>query len=113
MANDDEPLKPSGLSHKFGKDYHTYFSQITFGPQQKIRTFYEDINKGMQKLSSYVQSDRIRLKIVGITFGPADAMIVWQAKDPEAAKAFRDNVLTSNPGFNSITLSCMASDGFG
>jgi len=107
------PLKDSGLSHEFGRRHHTYFSEVTFGPQQTIDKFYDHINSGMRQLSDYVKADRIRLKIVAITFGSADAMIVWQAKDPRAAKAFRDNVLASNPPLQCVTLCCMASDGHG
>ena len=110
MENKDDPLKPSGISRKWSQYHHTFFSRIEFPTGKTIDSFYDHINDGMRNetLTRLVKADRIRLKIVAIVFGDADAMIVWQAKDAEAAQAFRDIILA---GDRSVTLTAMTGDG--
>jgi len=112
MATFDELLKRCGLTHEFSAEWHTHFSSVTFYAGKTPEMFYQHVADGWAKLEKYVQAQRLRLLIVATTFGPADAMIVWQAKDPEATKAFRDNVLAGN-GHHSITTYAMSSDGGG
>ena len=110
----DNPLQSIGLSHEWGKDWYSYYSLIKFDPcsGKTIDQFYAHIVKGYAKLSKYVKADKIKIRNVAITFGMADAVIVWQAKDAESTKAFRDAVLAGN-GHESMTLYCAASDGHG
>lgn len=112
MADEDELLREWGLSHKFGKDWNTYFTSVSFYGNREPRTFFEHVNKGFKKLERYVKAGKLRLYIVGVTFGEADAMIVWQAKDIEAEKAFM-TALLAEPGYISKTLQCRMSHGFG
>jgi hypothetical protein len=104
------PLAPSGISSDFSKDHDTYFSQVKLSPEKTIQMFYDHVNNGMKNLSSLVKADRIRLKIVAVTFGAADVMIVWQAKDADAAKQFRDSILAGD-GHKTETLCSRIGDG--
>ncbi len=106
------PLAPSGLSDEWSKGYNSYFSHVKLGPQEKIGQFYVHINNAMTNppLSSLVKSGDIILHIVAVTFGSADVMIVWQAKDDNAAKEFRDHLLAGNP-YGSETLCALSGDG--
>lgn len=114
MATEDNPLQSIGLSHAWGKDWYSYFSQIKFDPSsgKTIDQFYQHIVNGYKTLDKYVKADRVKIRNVAITFGVCDAIIVWQAKDAEATKAFRDAVLRGN-GHESMTMLCAASDGHG
>lgn len=114
MAKTDDPLQAVGLSHNWGKDWFTYFSHLKFDPSsgKTIDQFYQHIVKGYGTLNSYVKANRIRICNVAITFGICDAIVVWQAKDAEATKAFRDAVLRGN-GHESMTMFCAASEGHG
>jgi hypothetical protein len=112
MADEDEFLIECGLSHEFGKDWNTYFTSVSFYGNREPRTFYELVNKGFKKLERFVKAGKLRLHIVAVTFGDADAIIIWQAKDVEAEKAFMTAVL-AEPGYISKTLQCKMSQGFG
>ncbi len=111
MATDEELMREIGLYHEFGKDHNTYFTLVTFYGDRSLHSFYEHVNKGFKSLDKNVKA-RIRLHILGITFGSADAVIIWQAKDSEAEKAFMGAVLTGT-GYISNTLTCSMSIGFG
>ena len=114
MATDEDPLKSVGLSHSWGKDWNTFFSHITFGPGsgKTVDGFYRHIVSGYKTMDKYVKAGRVRICNVAITFGMCDAIIVWQAKDAEATKAFRNVVLAGN-GHTSISVFCAASEGHG
>ena len=112
MENDDDILKVWGLSHAFGKDWNTYFSLVTLDTGKTQEMFFNHIKNAFKAVEKHVTNKNLRINIVGITFGRADAVIVWQAKNSEAAKAFRDAVLAGN-GHHSITMCCIASDGHG
>jgi hypothetical protein len=114
MTIPDEPLKEIGLSHSWGADWNTHFSHITFDPSanKTIPQFHQHIVNGYKKLDKYVKANRIRICIVATTFGACDEIIVWQAKDSEAAKAFRDAVLAGN-GHTSMTFYSSSSDAHG
>jgi len=112
MENDDDILKVWGLSHAFGKDWNTYFSLVTLDTGKTQEMFFNHIKNAFKAVEKHVTNKNLRINIVGITFGHADAVIVWQAKNSEAAKAFRDAVLAGN-GHHSITMCCIASDGHG
>lgn len=103
------PLKPCGLSSDWSKAHYTFFSRVQFPEGKTIQKFYEDLNKGMmtETLAGLVKTGRIRLKMVAIVFGDADAIIVWQAKDAKAAKHFRDTILTGDP----VTMVALSGDG--
>ncbi len=106
------PLAPSGLSDEWSEGYNTYFSQVKLGPQEKIDQFYVHINDAMTNLplKDLVRSGDVILHIVAVTFGAADVMIVWQAKQDKFAKVFRDHVLSGNPT-GSTTLCSLSGDG--
>jgi len=104
------PLAPSGISSDFSKEHDTYFSQVKLNPDKTIQMFYDHVNNGMKKLNSLVKADRIRLKMVAITFGTYDVMVVWQAKDADAAKQFRDTILAGD-GHQSVTAFARIGDG--
>lgn len=110
MENEDDPLKSCGISRKWSQYHYTFFSRIEFPEHKTIDSFYDHIKDGMKSdtLAKMVKADRIRLKIVAIVFGDADAMIVWQAKDAEAAREFRNTILA---GDRSVTLTAMTGDG--
>lgn len=112
MASEEELLRECGLYHEFGKDWDTYFSLVTFYGDRTLRAFCEHVNKGFKKLGGHVKTGKLRLHMVAITFGSADAVVVWQAKDADAAKAFMDAMLTGS-GYISNTLKCSMSRGFG
>ncbi len=98
------PLEKCGLSDKWSKDYYTFFSRIQFPDGKTVQQFYEHINDGMCKLEDLRESRRIRLKMVAIVFGEGDAFIIWQAKDPKAARQFRDTIL-ADQAHTSVALS--------
>ena len=112
MASEEEFLSEWGITHRFGKHADTYFTLVTFYGDRNPRTFYDHVNKAAKKLSQYRKDGRLQLHIAGVTFGSADAVLVWQAKDAEAAKAFMDAILTG-PGYVSNSMLCSMSRGFG
>jgi hypothetical protein len=108
MPTNVEPLKNWGLSHRSQAGWATYYSLVTFEPNKTINKFLRHVEKAYSPLSRFVRNGRLRIRMVSIAFGIADAVIVWQAKDDNAAKAFRDNVLAGN-GHHSSTLCCAPS----
>jgi hypothetical protein len=96
MATVDEPLKNWGLSHSSQKGWRTYYTLVTFGPNKKPDQFLAHVRDAYNSLSKHVGAGNLRLVAVSITFGIADAVVVWQAKSDEVAKEFRDLVLAGN-----------------
>jgi hypothetical protein len=96
----------------FGKDFQTYFSMVTLTGNRKLDQFIAHIDSSFKSVDpAYTgTNDRLRLHMVGVTFGTADAVVVWQAKDTDAAKEFVDKVLTGYP-CQSNTMYCMMSHG--
>ena len=113
MASSAETLKDWGISHSSHKDWHTFYTLVTFTPGKTPQAFLEHLAKAYEKLSTHVRSGNLRIGFVSITFGAADAVIVWQVKSADGwthvAKAFRDVVLTGDPQ----TFFAMASDTHG
>jgi hypothetical protein len=89
--NSSDPLSECGLSHE--REWDTYFTLIDLYQGQKPEDLYRHIAKHFAELMKSNHSNKLRLLIVATTLGSADAVIVWQAKDWEAAKAFTDAVL--------------------
>ena len=109
----DEILKDLGLP--IALDWYTFFTSVIFYPGKTPLKFYKDLYRDYKKIpQEFVkkEEERIRILIVALTFGAADAMIVWQAKDVPAVKAFRDNVLAGN-GQRTITATAFMSEGGG
>lgn len=96
MPTDDEPLSNWGLSHSSQSGWRTFYTLVTFGPNKTPDKFLGHVKDAYVSLSKHVSAGRLRLKLVSITFGIADAVVVWQAKDDEVAKDFRDLVLAGN-----------------
>jgi len=113
----DNPLGPVGLSHDWGKDCSSYYSLIKFNAspgqtaEQTVAQFYDHIVKGYTSLDQSTKA-KVKIRNVAITFGVCDAIIVWQAKDADSTKAFRNKVL-AGIGTESMTMYCAASDGHG
>lgn len=82
---------------------------MTFGPNKTTDIFLGHVRDSYNSLSKYVSAGRLRLKLVSVgTFGAADAIVVWQAKDDEAIKDFRDIVLAGD-GHHCNTIHAMMS----
>jgi len=109
MPTNVAPLKNWKLSHRTDAGWATYYSLVTFEPNKTTNKFLGHIGRAYRPLSRYVRNGKLRITMVSVgTFGIADAVIVWQAKDVNAAKAIRGNVLAGN-GHHSITICCAAS----
>lgn len=112
MATDDEPLSNWGLSHSSQKGWRTFYTLVTFGPNKTPTDFLNHLKDAYTSLSKHVGAGKLRMILVSVgTFGAADAVIVWQAKDDEVAKDFRDQVLAGNAGngHHGMTLCCLDS----
>jgi len=108
-----EILRDWKLSHHAHKDWHTFYTLVTFRPGEKPHAFLNHLAKSYESLSDHVRSGNLRIWFASITFGAADAVIVWQVKNVDGwtrvAKGFRDAVLTGDPQ----TIFAMASDTHG
>lgn len=66
--------------------------------------FYRHLNAGFRRLKRSQYAKRVKLVMAGTTFGSADLVVVWQAKDMEASKAFMDSVLVGTNSSNSMLM---------
>jgi hypothetical protein len=109
MTNDDELLTKLGLHHA---DMHTHFTEIQFQKPKKLADLLKQVYEKFEELKKDHPDAKGKIKIdhVAITFGHADAMIVWEASDPQLAKMFRDYVLAI-PDQRTETMVCYAHDG--
>jgi hypothetical protein len=97
MPTEDEPLSNWGLSHSSQKGWRTYYTLVRFGPNKTPAKFLDHVKDAYASLSKHVDAKKLRLRLVSAgTFGGADAVIVWQAKDDEVAKDFGNIVLGGN-----------------
>jgi len=111
MPSDDELLAKLGLSHA---DMHTHFTEILFYKPKTFADLLKQVYDGFEKLKrDHPQAkDNIEIDRIAITFGHADAMVVWGASDSEWAKLFRDYVLAAADQ-RTLTMLCYAHDGAG
>jgi hypothetical protein len=94
MATDEQLLKECGLSHI--RDWHTFFTLVNLRGGKTPNKFYRHLSTGFKRVAKSKHAKHVRLVITGTTFGTTDLVVVWQAKDMEAAKAFLNNVLVGN-----------------
>jgi len=107
----NELLAKLGLSHS---NVDMYFTEVQFfqdGPKT-FEDFLEGLLACWEKMVAQHKDWRGNLLIdrVGITFGHADAMIAWEAKDSQWAKIFRREVLGCM-GHRSVSVTCIANEG--
>jgi len=110
MPSTDELLAKLGLSHV---NMHTHFTEIQFSKPKTFDDLVAQIYAGFEKLKKAhpeMKDDDLKIDHIAITFGHADAVIVWWASDSKWAKLFRDNVLASNDQ-RSMSLLCYINDG--
>jgi len=103
MANQEVLRKEWNISHTFGKNHNTYFTLVTFTGNRDPEKFLKNLDNAYPKLARHIKVGKLRLVIVGITLGSADAVIVWQANEAVAVKAFMSNVL-AKPGLTTKTV---------
>ena len=111
MATDTENLLAEcGLIHHC--DWLTFFTLVKLNPGKDTAMFYQHLHDEWRKLTSppsgsYGQT--LRLLIAGTTLGSADLVVVWQAENLDAAKAFTETVLVSDAcaTHSSNTLPCV------
>jgi hypothetical protein len=109
MTKDDELLAKLGLSHV---DMHTHFTEIRFYKPKTFVDLLVQVADGFEKLMKDhpEAKDKLNIDRIAITFGHADAMIVWEASDSQSAKLFRDYVLAAADQ-RTLTMMCYAHDG--
>jgi len=87
----------------FANDFDTYCSLVTLIDPTKVDDFLRHINTSWGK----VANNRLRLLFVGITFGCADVVVTWQAKDSDAAKEFSESVFGGYPCHSNTLQACV------
>jgi hypothetical protein len=76
--------------------FHTYISLISLAPdncQPPCRDTSKFLNHIKAKFKGNSNQGDLRLHMVSVTLGQADAVLVWQARTAEAAKEFMETVL--------------------
>ena len=94
MNIEKDLLKEWGLTHQ--EKYYTFITSVTFHGQRDPAAFLNQIKTAYKSLSKFVKSDDLCLDVAGMSFGDADVILVWRAKNLDAAKAFADAVLSGD-----------------
>jgi uncharacterized protein with GYD domain len=102
MSLNQDALKVWGLVPHQG--WSTYYTLVTFGPNKTLKHFNRHLKAAHKQLANLVPN-RLRIWFVSLTFGIADVVIVWQAKDDQSAKEFLKVVL-ADKGPHSFDATC-------
>lgn len=68
------------------KDAHTFITLVKYHQGQGPDDIVRHLNTKMQKFQG-----KVSINLVAVTWGIADTVIVWQAKDLQDAKEFRND----------------------
>jgi len=93
MASDEPLLLECGLTHI---DWDTFVTKVKLEGGKTPTDFYRHFNAGWKSLSKGPYNKKIKVLLIGKTLGSADVVIVWQAENSEATKAFLDTILVSS-----------------
>jgi hypothetical protein len=103
----EDLLRECGLSHHC--EWHTFFTLVNLNAGKDTDAFYQHLRDEWIKLSKGPSGKNLRLVMSGATFGSADVVVVWQAKETDAAKEFAEKVLVADAcaTHSSNTLPCI------
>lgn len=92
-------VEPRGFNPRepIDKEWYTFITFVKYHPGKHPDDLRNYLNEKMQNFK-----DTIRINLVAVTFGHGDTVIVWQAKEPDDAKKFRDNPSTHIGDFTSM-----------